>query len=59
MKSKEIAVPSLTFVRGAVDSGVPGRSWSSLFFVAGFPWVMCPVVGAAGACGVSGVEDVE
>ena len=26
--------------------------------VAGFPWVLCPVVGAAGTCGVSGVEDV-
>ena len=26
--------------------------------VAGFPWVLCPVVGAAGICGLSGVEDV-
>ena len=29
-----------------------------LFVVAGFPWVLCPVVGAASTCGVSGVEDV-
>ena len=29
-----------------------------VFVVAGFLWVLCPVVGAAGTCGVSGVEDV-
>ena len=38
--------------------GLPGRSWPFVSVVAGFSWVLCPVVGAAGTCGVSGVEDV-
>ena len=51
-------MPFLLFDGGAIYLGLPARSWPFVSVVAGFSCVLCPVVGAAGTCGVSGVEDV-
>ena len=48
----------LLFLWGGYILGGAGSVLAFVSVVAGFPWVLCPVVGAAGTCGVSGVEDV-